>query len=41
MAPVDDTRKPKRSSNFSDGELVSMISMVSDNKILLFGINYQ
>ena len=39
MAPVEDTTKPKRSPNFSDGELVAMISMVSDNKILLLGIN--
>ena len=33
IAPVEDTAKPKRLSNFSDGELVAMISMVSDNKI--------
>ena len=39
MAPVGDTTKPKRRPNFSDGELVAMISMVSDNKILLLGIN--
>ena len=39
MAPVEDTTKLKRC--FSDGELVVMISMVSDNKILLLGINYQ
>ena len=41
MAPVEDTIKLKRFLNFSDGELVAMISMVSDNKILLLGINYQ
>ena len=41
MAPVEDTTKPKRCPNFSDGVLVDMISMVSDNKILLLGINYQ
>ena len=35
MAPVEDTTKLKRLPNFSDGELVAMISMVSDNKILL------
>ena len=39
MAPVEDTPKPKRRPNFSDGELVAMIIMVSDNKILLLGIN--
>ena len=37
MAPVEDTRKLKRSPNFSNWELVAMISMVSDNKILLLG----
>ena len=41
MAPVEDTTKVKRRPNLSDGELVAMISMVSDNKILLLGINYQ
>ena len=41
MAPVEDTTKPKRDANFSDGELVAMISMVYDNKILLLRINYQ
>ena len=41
MAPVEGTTTPKSSPNFSDGELVVMISMVSDNKILLLGINYQ
>ena len=41
MAPVEDTTKLKRRPNFLDGELVAMISMVSDNKILLLGINYQ
>ena len=41
MAPVEDTTKLKRLPSFSDGELVAMISMVSDNKILLPGINYQ
>ena len=40
MAPVEDTTNLKR-PNFSDGELVAMISMVSDNKIRLLGINYQ
>ena len=33
MAPVEDTTKPKCRPNFSDGELVAVISMVSDNKI--------
>ena len=37
MAPVEDTKKPKRRPNFSNWELVAMISMVSDNKILLLG----
>ena len=37
MAPVEDTTKPKRCPNFSDGELFAMVSMVSDNKILLLG----
>ena len=37
MAPVEDTKKPKRPENFSNWELVAMISMVSDNKILLLG----
>ena len=41
MAPVEDTTKRKRHPNFSDDELVAMISMVSDNKILLLGANYQ
>ena len=41
MASVEDTTKLKCRRNFSDGELVAMISMVSDNKILLLGINYQ
>ena len=35
MAHVEDTKKPKLRPNFSNWELVSMISMVSDNKILL------
>ena len=39
MAPVEDTTKPKSRQNFSDGELVAKISMVSDNKILLLGIS--
>ena len=39
MAPVEDTTKPKHRPNFSDGEFVAKISMVSDNKILLLGIN--
>ena len=39
MAPVEDTTKQRRCQNFSDGELVAMISMVSDNKILWLGIN--
>ena len=34
MAPVEDTKKPKRLPNFSNLEL---IAMVSDNKILLLG----
>ena len=29
----EDTTKPKRRPNFSDGELVAMISMVFDNNI--------
>ena len=37
MAPVEDTKKPKQSPNFSNCELVAMISMVSDNKTLLLG----
>ena len=37
MAPVEDTTNPKRRPNFSNGELVAMISMASDNKILLLG----
>ena len=37
MAPVEDTTKPKSCPNFSNWELVAMISMVSDNKILLLG----
>ena len=41
MSPVEDTTKLKRRQNFSDGELVAIISMVSDNKILFLGINYQ
>ena len=41
MVPVEDTAKLKLRPNFSDGELVAMISMVSDNKILLLDINYQ
>ena len=40
MTPVEDTTKPNRRSNFSDGELVVMIRMVSDNKILLYGKLY-
>ena len=39
MAPVEDTTKPKLRPHFSDGELVAMISLVSDNKILLLGTN--
>ena len=39
MSPVEDTTKPKRHTNFSDVEFVAMISMVSDNTILLLGIN--
>ena len=34
MAPVEDTKKPKRCPNW---ELVVMFSMVSDNKIILLG----
>ena len=34
MAPVEDTTKSKRRPNFSNLELVAM---VSDNKILLLG----
>ena len=41
MVPLEDSIKPKCHSNFSDGELVAMISMEADNKILLVGINYQ
>ena len=41
MAPVEDTTNLKHRPNFSDGELVAMITMVSDNKIRLLGINYQ
>ena len=37
MAPVEDTQKPKRRPHFSNRELVALISMVSDNKILLLG----
>ena len=37
MAPVEDPTKPKRRPNFSDGELFAMVSMVSDNKVLLLG----
>ena len=37
MAPVEDTKKLKHHPNFSNLELVAMISMVSDNKILLVG----
>ena len=37
MVPVEDTKKPKRSPNFSNWELVAMISMVFENKILLHG----
>ena len=33
MAPVGDTKKPKRRPNFSNFELVMMASMVSNNKI--------
>ena len=39
MALVEDTTKPKRRTNFSDEELVAMISLVSENKILFLGIN--
>ena len=39
MALVEDTTKPKHRPNFSDGELVAMISMVFDNKKQLLGIN--
>ena len=35
MALVEDTKMPKRCPNFSNWELVAMISIVSDNKILL------
>ena len=35
MAPVEDTTKLKLLPNFSDGELVAMITMVSDNKYQL------
>ena len=35
----EDTTKPKPRPNLSDIELVAMISMVSDNKILFLGIN--
>ena len=41
MAPVEDTTKLKRRPNFSDGELVTKISMVSDNKMLWLGLKYQ
>ena len=37
MAPVEDSKKPKRCPNFFNWELFAMISMVSDNKILLLG----
>ena len=37
MAPVEGTKKPKRLPNFSNWELVAMLSMVSVNKILLLG----
>ena len=37
MTPVEDTTKPKHCPNFSNLELVAMISMLSDNKILLLG----
>ena len=37
MAPVEDTKKPKRCPNFSNWKLVAMINMVSDNKILFLG----
>ena len=37
MAPVENSKKPKRLPNFSNCELVAMISMVFDNKILLLG----
>ena len=37
MAPVEDTKKPKRHPNFSNLELVAKINTVSDNKILLLG----
>ena len=40
MAPVEDTKKPKRSPNFTNWELVAMISMLSDNKILLGKLDY-
>ena len=39
MAPVGDTTKPKRRPNLPDGQLVAMISMVSDNKIQWLDIN--
>ena len=39
MTPVEDTTKPKRRKNFSDEELVTVHNMVSDNKIVLLGIN--
>ena len=41
MALVEDTTKLKPRPNFSDGELVARISIVSDKKIILLGINYQ
>ena len=37
MAPVEDTKMPKPRPNFSNRELIAMINMVSDNKILLLG----
>ena len=39
VALVEYTTKPKRRPNFSDKELVAMISLVSENKILFLGIN--
>ena len=37
MTPVEDTTERKRCPNFLNWELVAMISMVWDNKILLLG----
>ena len=37
MAPEEDTKTLKHCPNLSNLELVALISMVSDNKILLLG----